>query len=341
MLRTLASTLVVSALAVSPLSAADWATSMFQTTSHDFGTVAAYAKAEYEFVFTNTYLEDVHVASAVPSCSCTSVFIRQPEGGVKTYDKGAIVARFNTDRFVGHRGATITVTFDKPFYATVQLNVRGTILGDLAFNPGSVDLGNVDQGTAVTRDVSVQYTGGGNLRILGATSANPHLSAEVVPVSQGVGQALYYLRVHLSKDAPPGYLKDSILLTTSDPYRGQIPVTVEGRVVSEVTVSPSSLFLGVVPQGQKVVRTIVVRGKQPFRIISATADGPGVEFNLAGADQPKELHVIPVTFTAGKESGRIVRTIRIQTDLSQKAAELVSHAVVQARETLALRPDAH
>ena len=39
----------------------DWTTKMFETTSHDFGTVARGERAEFEFVLENLYVEDVHI----------------------------------------------------------------------------------------------------------------------------------------------------------------------------------------------------------------------------------------------------------------------------------------
>ena len=95
----LASVLV---LAASAASAQQWATSMFETTRHDFGTVAAGAKTEFEFPLKNTYIEDVHVASVHASCSCTTPSIKKE--WLKTYEKGAIVAVFNTRTFSGSRG---------------------------------------------------------------------------------------------------------------------------------------------------------------------------------------------------------------------------------------------
>ena len=78
---------------------------------------------------------------------------------LKTYEKGAIVAHFNTDSFLGQRGATLTVTIDQPFYAEVQLHVRGYIRSDVVVEPGSVQFGSIDQGTAAEQTVAVNYAG--------------------------------------------------------------------------------------------------------------------------------------------------------------------------------------
>ena len=137
------------ALAASPCIAQEWAAKMFATTEHDFGTVARGSKAEFEFTLSNLYIDDVHIASAYSSCGCTSVEIVNPT--LKTYQEGAIRAVFNTPTFFGSRAATLTVVIDKPMRAEVLLHVRGVIRGDVVFNPGSVQLGDVEQGTPAER----------------------------------------------------------------------------------------------------------------------------------------------------------------------------------------------
>ena len=132
-------------LAGSPLVAQQWATRMFETTEHDFGTVARGAKVEYRFVLSNIFLEDVHVLDARSSCGCTSLRIENPS--LKTYAQGAIVAIFNTTAFQGQHGATVTVVIDKPFYAEVQLHVSGFIRSDVQIEPGSVQMGQFEQGS--------------------------------------------------------------------------------------------------------------------------------------------------------------------------------------------------
>lgn len=120
---------------LSPAGAADWAEKMFQATSHDFGAVPRAAKVEYEFVLKNIYKEDVHIAGVRSSCGCTSPHISKD--WLKTYEKSSIVAVFNTRTFSGQRAARLTVTIDKPFYAEVELQVRGYIRTDVVLNPAS------------------------------------------------------------------------------------------------------------------------------------------------------------------------------------------------------------
>ncbi|HYW79361.1 MAG TPA: DUF1573 domain-containing protein [Thermoguttaceae bacterium] len=328
MLRKIACTLLLTLLTGSTLCAQEWARKMFETTTHEFGSVARDAKVEHEFVLKNIYLEDIHVASVRSSCGCTTPRITKE--WLKTYEKGAIVAHFNTDSFLGSKGATLTVTIDKPFYAEVQLHVSGNIRSDVVFNPGSVQLGSIDEGDAADQRVTVSHTGSSNWKIIAAKSANPHISVGVADQRRSGGRVSYDLVVHLDENAPAGYVSDQLMLTTNNGGTTQIPLLIEGRVVPSVTVSPASLFMGVVSSGKTVTKQLVVRGKKPFRILDITCDDESFEFGVPMDDTPKLVHLVPVTFVAGKGTGKVSKTIRIQTDLGEMVPKLEAYAVVAA-----------
>jgi hypothetical protein len=299
---------------------------MFDATRHNFGTVAAGAKAVYEFEMKNIFIEDIHVAGVRTSCGCTSPSVKKE--WLKTYEKGAIVAVFNTRTFSGSRGATLTVTIDKPYFAEVQLQVSGYIRRDVVLNPGGVEFGTVDQGKATEKTIAVHYAGRNDWRIVDVKSANPYVSGKVVETGRYGGQVSYNLVVRLDEKAPPGYIHDHLVLMTDDRSGTQVPVAVEGVVQSGIVVSPSSLFLGVLQPGQKVTKQLVIKSKKPFRILSVTTDGQGFKFDTSAENTPKQLHLIPVTFIAGEEPGKISKTIRIETDLGETAPVLSAYAVV-------------
>jgi hypothetical protein len=330
MLRRSALTVLIAALVISPCFGQEWARKMFKETDHDFGAVARGAKAEYRFVFENMYLEDVHIANVYTSCSCTSVRIDNPT--LKTYEQGAIVAHFNTDSFLGQRGATITVVIDKPYPAEVQLQDRGYIRDDVVIEPGSVAIGSIDQGAGAEQNVAINYTGSSDWQIVGVKSTNPHISAQVVETGRNYGQVSYALKVRLDKNTPSGYLDDHLMLVTNDQSGSQIPVEVEGRVMPGIMVSPTALFMGVVQPGQKVTKQLVVKGKKAFRILSITCDDKSFKFDTSKDTAAKQLHLIPVTFLAGADAGKVVKTIKIKTDQGEMTPELAAYAVVAAAQ---------
>ncbi|NLE38485.1 MAG: DUF1573 domain-containing protein [Pirellulaceae bacterium] len=313
-----------------PVFGQQWAKDMFETTKHDFGTVARGAKAEFKFQFTNRYLEDVHIAGVRSSCGCTQVRVENP--AVKTYETGAIVATVNTKAFQGSKGATITVTIDKPYYAEVQLQDTVYIRSDVVFDPGSVALGDIDEGKSATQKVTVNYAGRNDWQVLEVRSTNPHISGEVVQNGRQGGRISYDLVVRVDDKAPVGYVRDHLLLITNDYNLKQVPLLVEGRVQSGITVSPASLFLGVVQPGEKVQKQVVIRGQKPFKILSIHCDDESFQFGPTNSDEAKPLHLVPVTFVGRGSSGKVSRTIHIETDLGNASSDLPAYAVVTDEE---------
>jgi hypothetical protein len=300
---------------VSHVDAQEWARAMFKVTNHDFGAVARGSKTEFLFEFENIYKEDVHVASVRSSCGCTDAKIEADL--VKTWEKGAIKAVFNTRAFLGHRSATLTVTFDKPYFAEVQLSVRGYIRGDVVFDPGSVVFNDVDQGAAAERVVNVSYAGRSTWEIVDVRSANPHFEVELLDENRAGGRVSYKMLVRLKGDAAEGYFQDQLVIVTNDLSMSRLELPVEGRVASALTVSPASLFLGVLKPNQKVTKKLVVRGKTPFKIVDIKC--PNGCFHADRPEEAKRLHLIPITFTADDQPRKVSEKIEIQTDLNSGA----------------------
>ncbi|MFM9058326.1 MAG: DUF1573 domain-containing protein [Planctomycetaceae bacterium] len=300
--------------------AQEWATKMFPVTSHNFGNVAKGSKTEYHFEFSNLYKEDVRVTGVRSSCGCTSPVVTKKE--LKTHESAEVVATFNTRTFLGQHGATLTVSFDKPFAAEVQLRVAGHIRGDVSFEPPFVDLGNVDLGKGAERKVRITRVGSTPWAISDVRSANPNFEVVLSKPLKTPAQTVYDLTMRLKPEAPAGYMKGQLILVTDDPRAGQIPMDVEGRVVAEVTVSPQLLTLGAVCCGDSVTKNVVVRANREFCITGIQCDDGCVTCEPKAA--PAKVHILPVKFQAGAAAGRVERQLRIATDLGEGAVPTVT-----------------
>ncbi|HEY4311473.1 MAG TPA: DUF1573 domain-containing protein [Pirellulales bacterium] len=307
----------------------DWARKMFETTSHDFGNVARGARVEYNFKFHNPYKEDAHIIDVRSSCGCTTP--RVLNDTLKTYDETAVVAAFNTRSFLGQRSATLTVVFDKPYYAEVQLQVAGYIRRDIVIHPGEVDLGTVDQGTPVEKQISIAYAGRGDWQITDVKSQSPYVDAQIFETRRDSGQVTYDLKVQLRPDAPAGTISEQLVLLTNDQRSPEVPLDVEGRVVADLTVSPASVLMGVLEPGQKATKQLVIKAKKPFRITGIYCDDESFEIKAPNVAKP--LHVVPITFLAGDKTGKIAQKIRVTTDLGEDVvAEFSAYAQVVSPE---------
>ncbi|MEX2112311.1 MAG: DUF1573 domain-containing protein [Pirellulales bacterium] len=336
MLRTAVAAWICLVLAAASADAQDWAVKMFKVTSHDFGTVARGSKAQYRFEFKNIYEEDAHILSVRSSCGCTTAKVTRPD--LKTFETSEVVADFNTRDFLGHRTATITVVFDKPFAAEVQLHVAGTIQSDIVLQPGALDLGTVDLGKGAETRLNIDYLGTASWRIVDVKTLDPHFEVEINELGRAPGKTTYQLLVRLTKDAPVGYIKDQLILCTNDPRAPELPVDLEGRVISDITISPSQLFIGVVHPVQKVEKKLVVRGKKPFKIIDIEC--PDKSFEIDAPKDARAVHLIPVVFTAGDDPGRIAQKISITTDQGNNVVQACTAfaEIVKPQEPTAKTP---
>ena len=127
----------------------------FDTMWHDFGSVARGQKAEYAFLVTNNLQDEVHIAAVRTSCGCTTPYVLNDKNTIKSYDQTAIMAHLNSDTHIGQRAATLTVTFDRPQWAEVQLQIRALVHTNLLMEPPSVQFGAVPQGKGGEASVRV------------------------------------------------------------------------------------------------------------------------------------------------------------------------------------------
>jgi hypothetical protein len=178
--------------------------------------------------------------------------------------------------------------------------------------------------------VRVSYAGRENWNIVDVRSANSNFEVELSDPTRGRGQVSYLMTVRLKPDAPVGFINDQLTIVSDDMRNQLIPLQVEGRVTSVLDVSPASLLVGTLEPGQKVTKQLVVKSKQKFKVTNVTSENESFEFRLPTGDEAKTLHLIPVTFTAGEESGPFSTTIQIETDLGY-TAECLATGTVRSR----------
>lgn len=313
------------AIMVSPVSAQQWANDMFQVREHSFGMVAKNADAVYEFKFSNPYKEDVVISSVRTSCTCTTPSVTAKR--LSSHEEASVVAKFNTDRFVGQRSATVTVSIAKPYPAEVQLKVSGFIRSDVIVDPGKFSFGTVSGSANPTQTVQIDYRGSrSNWEINDVLSAYQHIKVSKKELNRRPGLVSYRLTARLLPDAPEGVNQAELILVTNDPSNSQVPVSVTANVVAPFEVMPTALDLGTVTSGQTIVKHVLVRATDPCEIASVDCDCPSVEVTVPVGQ--KKIHRIPVKFTAG-ETGEVSTTLSLKAkDGTRK--EIPLHAQVSS-----------
>jgi hypothetical protein len=341
-IRVLAAAIVIATTASSCFAEA-WATKLFSETKHDFGAVARGSDTSFKFAAKNIYKQEIELLSVRSSCGCTSPTVEKKV--LKTGEIGYVTATFNTRTFTGVHGATLTVEVrwnDNGHWLNgeAQLRVDGNIRGDIVFTPGAVKFDSVDQGTKAEQKVEVKYAGRSNWKIVDVRGAGDSIEVELNPTQRYSGRVAYDVLVRLKDTATPGYFNDQLVLVTNDEDNPRIPIYVGGRIVPQISVSPESLLLGEVNQGQQVSKKIIVTGKKPFKIVSFQCDDEDC-FQFKTDDQSKVRHIVDITFNAKKNAGSVKEAIHIATDLGDKLqANLTAYATIVpgAPATAAITP---
>lgn len=309
-----------------PASATEWAEKMFSETKHDFRTVGRGTTAEFRFEFRNLYEEELHVAAVRSSCGCTSPSITQDT--LATHETAAVVASLNTSTFIGQKAATITVVFDRPYYAEVQLQVSGYIRTDVTFDPPEVNFGEYKGGETLERRVAITHRGNPTWRITDVRSHCGDLTVRLDPPTIEPGKVTYLMSVAAKETMPEGDIRQRLTLVTNDTKFPTIEMAVDGRVRPTLSISPAAVSLGTAGSGETVSRRLVVHGEEPFTIRDIRCVDTRFAFDLPTGKQ--KVHFVQMRFTADNQPARIAQRIQIVTDLpGDKSAECVATGTIR------------
>ena len=308
-------------------SAQSWADRMFKEKSHDFRIVGRGTKSEYHFDFTNLYEEDVHVQSVRTSCGCTTPTVSK--NTLKTHETGSVLATFNTSTFIGQKSATVTVVFDRPSYAEVQLKVSGFIRTDITFDPPEVNYGEIAAGESREKEVVITHSGNSNWEITDVRSHCRNLQVRLNEPERSAGMVRYRMVVKLDDEMTEGDIRERLTLISNDRDFPTTEMAIAGRVRPAITVSPASVSLGTTTAVGTASRRLVVRGDEPFEIMDVQCVDRRFEFEVPVGK--KKVHFVNVRFQGDGTTTPISQEIRIVTDLpGQKAASCIVTGTVDA-----------
>ncbi|WP_442506090.1 DUF1573 domain-containing protein [Novipirellula sp. SH528] len=284
---------------------------MFSETSHDFRTVGRGTKCEFHFELTNKYEEDVHIAAVRSSCGCTSPSLTKDT--LKTHETGAVVATFNTSSFIGQKSATITVVFDKPFYAETQLKVSGFIRTDITFDPPEVAFGEFASGSAQEREVVITHSGNSTWRISDVRSHCDSLQVRLSAPELAPGIVRYRMRVSMKDSMDEGEIHERLTLISNDRDFPTTEMDISGRVRSAISVSPAAVNLGSKPADAVIEKRLIVKGDEAFEITDVVCSDQRFEFEIPVGS--KKVQFVKVRFKGDGTPGDIAQKIRIVTNL--------------------------
>ena len=293
---------------------ANWATRMFDETSHDFGVVARGSDTRHQLRLKNIFKKDAHITKVSTTCGCISA--EASKTTLSSLEEGYIEVTLDTRRHTHQKDSNVLVSLDVGgTTAEVRIAIHAYIRTDVVLTPGSADFGAVDHSKGAARKIDIAYAGRNDWTIREVRTSNMYLDAKVVEKSRGGGHVAYELVVALSPTAPVGNHSQQIVLVTDDANSPYVPVLVNARVESDMSITPIVTIAGgkKLTPGRAETFNVVIRGRAPFMVESIECKSATNAFAVRMPQTSKIVHVLPITFTPpnapGKYSEEFVVTI--------------------------------
>jgi hypothetical protein len=328
---------IVTSATTTMRSSLPWYQKLTDQREHDFGVVARASKQVHVFEFVNNSGADLFLNQVKTSCGCTKPQILTQH--VKINEKARVQATFDTLKFFGKRGATLSVSMQKAGpvseYAEVQFAVKGTIRRDVVLSPGQFEFQNVNVSESSQRTAKLWYAGKPDWKIIDVKSTNPNLSVALKELGRdtSLGKVNYELTVTLGDKQPAGQFNDNLTIVTNDPATTGMPVEVNGTVNTVINVSP--IALGVVSQGQKIAKRLIIRSPEPISIDQIEASSSKIKFKPS--EGKKTLHILSYTFDT-TEPTDVNETITIVSTGAKSRKTKVSFSAQVVPSTQVVRP---
>lgn len=293
--------------AAADVSQLNWAQKMFERQNVEFGVVARGAECTMRLKVKNIYQETIYFRNVSTSCGCSAA--KPSANEIPSGQEAYIELSMDTKRFMRKKDSAALITLAEPTKGLIQevrIPLSVYIRTDVVLTPGSVNFGAVEEGTAAERKIDVQYAGRPDWQIKSITSPRSYITAEAVEKKRdNLGTVAYDIIVKLAADAPKGAQREMLTIITDDTANPEVPLQLDAIVESEYSITPDLLALGVLNAGQTKTVNVVVRGRKPFKIEKIECGNPGDLFKVALPPAEKQVHVLPLTFTAPTAAGEI------------------------------------
>ncbi len=293
--------------------AAGWAEGLFQELNKDFGSVPRGPALVHQFKIKNNTSETISISGVRVSCGCVSASVAKSQ--ILPNEETFVLTSMDSTRFSGSKSVTVYVSFDKPRYDEVRLLVQAYGRNDFAVSPEKFDFGQIKRGKANEVKTTLRFYGFPNLEIVDAKTESNYVKAKFNLIKREGNDVIYEAFAIIRADIPVGKWFSDILFTTNSSGIQFVRVPLNVEVESILSVNPPYLSLGKIKMGDTSERKIVVRGSQPFTILSLDGLDGGWSVKELSKEK-KEVHIVTLIFKANLE-GDLKHKMTIKTDIPE------------------------
>jgi hypothetical protein len=312
--------LVFAPTAATAQTTTDWANKLFspkkaEVVTHDFGSVAHGAQLYHSFKMTNVWAVPIEIMDPI-RVSCGCVTAKASKTVLQPRETGKLEVTMDARRFTGPKTVSIYVKIGPQYVNTATVKVSANSRADVVFNPGQINLGIVERGQKPAQTIEVEYAGVLDWRVSEVIKNDAPVDVKLEEWYRRPGNVGYKITATLKADAPPGSLKQELLLKTNDPSSPLVPVLVEAVVQAPLSVLPDAWNFGSVAAGQPASKKIIVKANKAFKIVSIAGLGEGLQADFPATAAMAQ--VVSLTYQPAK-AGDVKRKLVIKTDLDGQA----------------------
>ena len=298
----------------------------FDKTVYDFGTTSQVDSVTGTFTFSNAGDGELKIQRAIPSCGCTVASVKPDL--LKPGEKGELVFTVRLGGSKGHLEKHISVPSNDGQNPNVNLTIKADVIQLVELNPGQIVVGDMRQGATTNFVVQVRRNDGKKLSITNTESSNKSVRARVEP---GDNEQTAKVMVEVVGEGGARRFTEQLRLFVDGATQSVASVSVLGRVLGDLNITPESLFWGITdPQHwpgsypeAMITRqiTIATQLDKPLEVQNATSSVKEVSIELVPVEKGKSYTLVAKLVEVPKESER--GTISFDTNLPSQPKAVV------------------
>ena len=280
----------------------------------DKGEVLAGTEVRHTFEIPNVGQKAFKVLAVKKSCTCQVVDLDMD----REIPPGEVLAATVKVSMGGAEGAlvsrvTLTTDSDLPELQVIPLSLRATVVAKVKIVPARLELGTIQSGQKLVRQVRVDSVIPGLLdRYRKSETDTPSLTVELT--ERRTGTLVFAAVVH--EGVPPGDIFGTVTFFFDDPEFPRLEAKVIGRKLGRVKAIPSRITISASRDAVPVEARMQLQSVDgiPFRIVDVQSpEGIVAEWDQSPSRTDRETHAIRFRVPTDRVSKVGVKYIVIRT----------------------------
>jgi hypothetical protein len=306
----------------------------FKELTYDFGEIEEGQEVTHIYKFNNTGKGSLKVDSVRTSCGCTAALVTAET--VAPGAEGDIKVTFKTAGKKGDQAKRITVRSNDPKNPIVTLTIKGKVKVELDVTPDTIFFGQIKKNQGLQREIKIMPSNQKDFKIESIKSSSEFITTTMDKYKEAEMTG-YKVMVNLSEKMKPGSVSESITINTNNTKKPQIKISISGRILGDIVVTPTSLsFVSSAMDVKNIRRLVVVNdGPTPMKIEKVIIDKPEFSYEIKEVTEGKQIE-IEVTFKpTTKTDPRISTPLKIITNNpDQKEIDIPMYASLRQAEMI-------